>query len=252
MIQMMSRNKQKYYHSINIGNMSQQITISIVNRSTLVPDTDILTMIVGINKLLTTFVLDWDLLSTHCILDIGIPKDGYAIYVVDTLETEVPVSESRPNGLITVKPILDNGGAMLTGAAYTVSQILSHEVFEMACDLAGEKWWQNAVFKSFAGEICDPVHGNQVSILVGTKTVSFSDWVVPKWIDKTMFNGPYNHLNTLAAPFMMEHNGMMVVLGEDGKLKQKFGEKVPQWVRTMVTTNGSRFHQRILAAQKMI
>lgn len=227
------------------------VTISIVNRSTLVLDTDILTMIVGINKLLKIFVVDWSLQPTHCILDIGTPKDGYAIYIVDTLDTPVPVSEGRPNGVVSVKPILDNGGALFTGAPYTVAQYLSHEVFEMTCDLEGEKWWDLEVFSSFAGEVCDPVHGNQVTIQVGTKMVSFSDWVLPKWIDKDAASGPYNHLNTLMSPFLMTHDGYMAVVGPDNVLRHKFGEKVPEWVKMVKLANGSRFHKRVSQSKSL-
>jgi hypothetical protein len=217
-------------------------SISIVNKSTLVQDIELLPIIVGMNTLLHTLVQDWNLPPLHCIMDIGKPKNGLAVYVVDTPDVRVPTNESRPYGIVYIKPIFDNGGSLYTGAA-SVSQYLSHEVFEMAGDLSASKWWKIYGNTYIAGEICDPVQGECVQLTVGNTLISFSDWVLPSWIDLKNETGPFDHLNVLKSPYIMDHAGYMVTL-VDGNIVYKFGHKVPAWVET-IKRQESRISKRL-------
>lgn len=208
--------------------MSNNITISVVNMSTCVASSDLLTMIVGINTLLLQLTKDWNLPYTVCILDIGEPKHGLAVYVVDGADTPIPESERRPSGKIAAGVILANDGGLFNGPN-CIANFLSHEVFEMAADINATKWWKKGtVDKYFAAEICDPVQGTVVPLCVGDKLIDFSDWVLPSWTDVSA-RRPYTHMDSVQSPFLMAPDGYMINY-ENGAFQYKFGWAVPQWL----------------------
>ena len=110
------------------------------------------------------------------------------------------------------KIILENGGAVLAGSGVqTVSQTISHEVFEMLADLRANSWWSDYSGSTFyAAEVCDPVVSNIVPVNVGTILVHMSDWVLPAWSDPLATTGPFNRLNTLTNPMSVDKGGYLI------------------------------------------
>jgi hypothetical protein len=102
---------------------------------------------------------------------------------------------------------------------------VSHEIFEMLVDLRANIWWSSLDYSTFyAAEVCDPVEGNVV--VVESKEypkVGLSDWILPAWADPMARAGPYNHTNTLKAPFTLDKGGHRITL-VNGTITQELGE----------------------------
>ena len=137
-------------------------------------------------------------------------------YIYDTTEAEAALGykdeiNDVPYTKVFVKKILENSGAVLAGGGPTVSQRISHEVFEMLVDLRVNSWWSDYSGATlYAAEVCDPVESNVVSVHVGSTLVQLSDWVLPAWSDPQATKGPYNHLNTLTNPMSVDKEGYII------------------------------------------
>jgi hypothetical protein len=230
--------------------------IYIQNNSAKVTDEQITNMISGLDILVPIFCNDWGLKTIQILT---LPKtenvtSQVCIYIQDAPDVSGLIGyhsqkAGNPYGKVFVNPILNNGGAILynndTPNGVTVAQCLSHEIFEMIIDPYCISWWAMPNGKTLvAGEVSDPVQGNIVKLDIGSTTIGFSDWVLPKWTDTQAKVGPFNYLNTLTAPYTMSKNGYMIQYN-NGKITNVFGDLVPSWFKELKTNTSVRSMTRL-------
>jgi hypothetical protein len=212
------------------------MSLAILNESTLVTDTEGQTIVNGLNMLLPKFCRDWSL-PTFIATYVPKGRTPNAPYIVTLLDTPgvngiLGYHEEVSNVAYAkcfVKTIISNKGAVLYSAKKTlptVAKCVSHEVFELLLDPKCNGWWDVGDGRTFyAQEVCDPVQNNTLVINVqvsapitynGVTTpavsslVGFSDWILPAWSDPRETKRPFNHLNTLSAPFTVDKGGYAV------------------------------------------
>lgn len=225
--------------------------ICIQNNSTKITDDEMTSMISGLGMLVPTFCNDWGLKTIKIS---ALPKTEkvttqVCIYMQDAPDVSGVIGyhgqkAGNPYGKVFVNPVLNNGGAVLYNSSVpngiTVAQCLSHEIFEMIIDLYCISWWAMPNGKTLvAGEVCDPVQGNIVRVVIGSTTIGFSDWILPKWTDTQAKVGPFNYLNTLTAPYTMSKGGYMIQYN-NGKVTNVYGELVPAWIKELKSNNSAR------------
>lgn len=193
--------------------------IAIMNESKLVTEAQGKAIVTALNSLLPKFCNDWNMRPVSAVY---YPRNTTSpiplkCYIYDTAEAEVALGyrdeiNDVPYAKVFAKTILENGGAVLAASgAPTVSQRISHEVFEMLVDLRINSWWSDYSGSTlYAAEVCDPVESNVVSVNVGSTLVQLSDWVLPAWSDPHAAKGPFNHLNTLANPMSVDKGGYII------------------------------------------
>lgn len=135
-------------------------------------------------------------------------------------------------GRVFARPVLDNGGAIMTGAL-SVCSVLSHEVLETAGDAACNGWSQRGDGTLVARELCDPVEGDTYPVTITSKsgtglTGSVSDFVFPAWFDPDAKGAPYDWMNLLSAPFEVRRDGYVIVMS-GGTVTDQWGEEYPEW-----------------------
>lgn len=217
-------------------------TIAVVNKSTLMNDTDGATIVAALNMMLPTFCNDW-----------SIPP-VVATYVKKNTATTVPLqclvldstdvkgalgyhdeSTGVPYAKVFVKTIIQYGGVTLYNSnpvIPTLAGIISHEVFEMIADLRANVWWNAADgYTLYAAEVCDPVESNVVVVQPkGLPKVGLSDWILPAWADPQAKVGPFNHNNTLKAPMKVDKGGYVITM-TGGKYGQIFGSEMTAFTK---------------------
>lgn len=132
-------------------------------------------------------------------------------------------------GRVFAAPVLDNGGAVLTGSL-SVSSVLSHEVLETLVDPHVNLWADNGEGVLYAFEVADPVESDWYEITVpGAGAVSVSNFVTPHWFDRQAGkHAQHDWLGNVTAPFQMTKGGY-VVTSRQGKIHQEFGGAYPAW-----------------------
>ena len=213
--------------------------VHIINESTVVTDIDANSMVAALNSKLPTFCSNWNIAPETCTY-IGLNKaaptvPGYKMYIRDTTDVSGAVAYHNilndvPYGNVFAKTILNNNGVVLyepTRLKPTVSQALSHEMFEMLADPHSNTWWMNInTGKLYAGEVCDPVESSPVIVrLPSSVNVTISDWVLPSWQDVQNTIGPFNHLDTLTSAFQLSSKGSTMYI-KDGAVTYVFGSSV--------------------------
>jgi hypothetical protein len=210
----------------------------IINQSTVLEDSDLTTITSAVIKSLIDFCNAWKLQSV-VVLSIGkgkpIPSNGVKLYIMDDPDVEGAYGyhtlvNNIPSAKIFVKLIQQQGGAILYSPTtpLSVAQVVSHEVFEMLSDTFCNAWWLTGDGRSFyAAEVCDPVQGNIIPVVVGEKTVGISDYILPAWSNPQSTTGPYNKLNTLLTPMTVDKRGYVIKVSA-GAVSYMFGESVDQ------------------------
>jgi len=210
----------------------------LVNQSTVLQDTDLTTITSAMISSLLGFCRDWSL-QTVSVLSVGkgklIPSTGVKVYIMDNPDVEGAygyhtIVNNVPSAKVFVKTIQQSGGAILYSPTtnLSVAQVISHEVYEMLADTICNAWWLTGNGTAFyAAEVCDPVQGNIVPVVVGGKTVGISDYILPAWSDPQSTVGPYNKLNTLRTPMTVDRHGYVVKVSV-GTVSYVFGEAVDQ------------------------
>lgn len=228
-----------------------ETVIGIVNESTVVSAAECIRMVEALNIVLPCFCKDWRMplararivpTAKECspVSQAALLQSKGCTHVI-TINDVSPVDSAlgfhdeendMPYGLVSAKTVLDAGGAVLWGKDSTVSQCLGHEAVELLADVFANAWWQNPATGEFiAAETADPVQAGIVPVhLPDGGTVAMSDWIMPSWSDPQAKTGPFNHLNTLKAPFELQPGGYLII-STDGRVTQRFGEAVPAWVR---------------------
>ena len=231
--------------------------IYLINKSTLITDSDLAIIGSAINITLPTFCGSWNLVAPKCKM-IGKGKPTPAghtnVYIMDAPDLSGAFSyydevDNKPIGKVFVKLILDNGGGIMVGkaASISVSQVISNEVFGLLGDVLCNSWWISPNYSTFyAFEVCDPVQSNRIKVFTNNTTVSISDWILPAWSDPQNKKGPFNYTNTLKAPFQVDKNGYAITC-TSGTVEYVFGSEVPQWVKDH-KMNSLRFNNRVKAS----
>ena len=150
------------------------------NRSTVVTDGDARTMVAACNLLMPAMAAAWGLPAPRIVFardaaGAAADPDAWQFHIVDNDPTAPGnlayhgEDDDRPDGSILAQTILANRGAVLWGGANvsTVASALFHEIAEALCDRFCNTWWQNpATGEFFAAEVCDPVQGLIVPVVV--------------------------------------------------------------------------------------
>lgn len=213
--------------------------LAIINSSTLVTDVQGALIVKALNTLLPQFCKDWNIASTTATY---IPKGKTStiatkFFLLDSTDVQGALgyhdlSSNVPYGKCFVETVLSDGGVLLYSNDHTLptfAQIVCHEVFELLVDPLCNRWWDIGDGQTlFASEVCDPVESNAVTVSVlvspassGYSTtqkkvvqipavyqnVGCSDWILPEWSNPQAKKGPFNHLNTLKAPFTLDKGG---------------------------------------------
>ena len=215
--------------------------INLINRSTLITDADLFTITGAINLVLPTFCTSWNISLPKCqFIAKGktIPPGLTNVYVMDTPDVSGAFGyHLELNDLavarVFVKVILDNGGGIMTGkrSPVSVSQVISHEIFELLADPLCNSWWNTPDYSKFyAWEVCDPVQGNRITVFSNKTSVTISDWILPAWSDPQNTKGPFNYTKTLKGPFQVAPNGY-VISCTSGDVSYVFGNTIPEWLK---------------------
>jgi hypothetical protein len=135
----------------------------------------------------------------------------------------------RPYGKVFIRPVFNEGGAMLDGA-HSVASVLSHEVLETLADPSVNLWVdgpKRIEGVSYALEVCDPVQGDTYPIIVDGRTVTVSNFVTPNWFDPIPFaNSQIDYLGRLKRPFTLAPGGYAVLRHAPGNEKAIYAQTV--------------------------
>ena len=222
------------------------LPIYVANESTKVSDEDVQTMVSAIAvQVQDHFAPAWQLpANTVTYLEAGAPRPaaGAVLTIVDNpdqpgvLGWHTEGAQDVIYGYVFAAPILENGGAVLTGAIYTVAATLSHEVLETIADPHVNLWATGPNGTLISQEVCDPVENGSYEI----NGVSVSNFVTPNWFDAQAAPGAsMDYLGRVSQPFQMDQGGYYVHL-KGGRPSQVHGEKVPQWRRDTKSNPHSR------------
>lgn len=220
--------------------MSQPVgplPIYVTNGSTRVTEQDVQTMVSAVASQVTDhFSPAWQIPPnpvTYLPSDAPHPNYGALLTIVDNpdqagvLGWHTEGQNGVIYGYVFAEPVLDNGGAVLTGATYTVAATLSHEVLETIADPHVNLWATGPSDTLISQEVCDPVENGSYDI----DGVSVSNFVTPNWFDAQAAAGvTMDYLGRVSQPFQMDQGGYYVHVTA-GKPSQVFGEDVPGWRR---------------------
>jgi hypothetical protein len=226
--------------------------IAIVNQTTVVTDADGQSITDALNLLLPTFCNDWLLTSCRAVY-VGKGKTTpikLKVFLLDTSNIQGAlgyhdITSDVPYGKCFAKTVLQYGGVILYSSNYalpTFAQTVSHEVFELLFDPYCNGWWDNGKDATcYATEVGDPVESNIVKVNTTRGNtvvpVGMSDWILPAWSDPQRKTGPFNHNNTLKAPFTLDKYGYAIVL-KASQITQVFGEHVTEEQRLKHSQKG--------------
>jgi len=217
---------------------SNYFQVAVVNRSTVITDVQGSQIVAALNVLLPTFCRDWSIIQFSAVYvpkaAVSVPTNVYYVYILDTSDVSGALgyhdlSSDVPYGKVFAKTILSYSGVILyepTLKLPTVAQAVAHEVFELIIDPRCTVWWMNYnTGLLVAGEVADPVENNVVVVTLsnGVK-VGMSDWILPSWQDVQNTTGPYNHLNTLTAPFQVKNGYAMEI--KNSKIISVYGNTI--------------------------
>ena len=206
-------------------------TINIINKSTLLKDSDFQLMVEACRIQLMQHVAPMWLRGTWNIV-VNQPENvGYPIVVLDNPDqagilgyhTQSP--EGKVWGRVFVKPIKDAKGNMLTGSL-SVSAVLSHEVIEAYCDPNVNLWADRNNGTMIAYEVCDAVENDSYDIITSNgDKVSVSNFVLPTWFDtQAAIDAKFDFMAKLTKPFTMSRGGYIIVMNTaSGKITNIFG-----------------------------
>ena len=228
--------------------------IALINQSTAVSDANGQIIANAMNMILPTFCGDWNIPIVTAVY-VGLGKTTtipLKVFLLDTADVAGALAyhdevNDLPYGKAFAKTVLSYGGTLLYSTnplVPTFAQAVCHEIFELLVDMYCNMWAMLSDYTTlYAYEACDPVESNAVTVnlvttttaKVGTKTVTttvntkvgLSDWVLPKWFDTQAKRGPYNHNNTLTAPFTLSPYGYVIAL-ESGNVSYIYGNKVSE------------------------
>ncbi len=204
------------------------IHFTLVNDSTIVSDADANAMARAVDYQLKTHVApSWERLApvmTFCPKGHTPDPGSILFHLVDEIP-EAPDAlgyhdeqGDKPYAKIGCKPVLDNGGTVLTGPL-SVSSVLSHEACEAFGDLDVNGWRDMPDGRQTAEELCDAVQGDSYSVF----GISLSNFLLPAWFDRQAKWGPFDYMKKCHKPFTMTKGGYLIVR-KSGAETQVFGD----------------------------
>jgi hypothetical protein len=228
--------------------------IAVINSSTTLSDTNGQYMVDALNKILPQFCSDWSIPSCTAVY----VKKGTSssidtkIFFLENSDSQGALayhdlSNNKPYGRVFVQTILKYGPVLFSSDSTkpTVAQCLAHEVFELLIDPYCNGWWMLPDNQTlYPSEVSDPVEGNIVPItlsytttsttfpikqITNTVKVGMSDWILPSWTNP-QGKRPFNHNNTLTAPFQLDTGGYEYVLS-GGNTNIIYGRMASQYVK---------------------
>jgi hypothetical protein len=228
--------------------------IAVINASPVLSDANGQYMVDAMNKLLPQFCSDWSLAMCTAVY----VKKG----ATTTIDTKVfflnnsdaqdalayhDLSSGKPYGRVFVQTILQYGPVLFSSDSTkpTVAQCLAHEIFELLIDPVCNGWWMLPDYETlYPSEVSDPVQGNIVPVTLTYSTVTatipikkitttvkvgLSDWILPSWTNP-QGSRPFNHNNTLSAPFALDNGGYENVL-KNGVVTTIFGKLASKYTK---------------------
>lgn len=247
--------------------MILRMLIALENKSTHVSDADLALIAKALTiQCLRDFCPAWGLEKATVI---SVPK-GHApqgadavIVQYDTIDEPDALGfhtddQGRYVGALAATPVLDNGGSALGDPAHPeiacVASVASHEVCELLADPTVNRWLDcgrpitvsGVSFLEVALEVCDPVEGDSVVIVIGGKPILVSNFILPAWGDPlAISSSQMDFLGKLHSQFSMDAGGYMVVRSEINGGQQIFGDMMPEWKKNTKQRSG-RGAKRIL------
>jgi hypothetical protein len=228
--------------------------IAVINASTVLTDINAQYMVDALNKLLPQFCSDWSIAPcTASFFKRGTTSTiPTKVFFLDNSDAQGALayhdlSSGKPYGRVFVQTILRYGPVLFStdSTKPTVAQCLAHEVFELLIDPICNGWWMLPDYNTlYPSEVSDPVQGNIVPVtltyttttttvpirrIVTTVQVGMSDWILPSW-SNPQGSRPFNHNNTLSAPFAIDNGGYEYVL-KNGTVTTVFGKLASQYVK---------------------
>ena len=229
--------------------------IAILNQSTLVTNTDAMTMTQAVASQIRLDAAPlWDRAPAAVIFytdPSAVPATAHGIAIVDTIENQpqgvlgfhTEDQGGKLWGVVAAKPELDNGGKVSTGD-WSVSSVLSHEVLEMFVDPNCNLWANDGTGSAYSFEVCDPVEAPTYTV----DGVSVSNFVTPSWFDPLApATAQFDKLGQLRSAFSILKGGY-VVYESAGKEHQRFGDEFPEWRKEMKTGPLARTRRRLAQA----
>lgn len=238
----------------------------MVNTSSLVKDSDLEIIAAAVQKqILINFAPAWDILPAtvkfYPAVDVKkIPGYAYILNILDDDTSEEGAlgwhteTNDKIQGFILCKPILDNGGGVLTSTTpYTVSATVSHEILEIIGDRFCGSFCvgpQVSGGNLYCQEMCDAVEDQSYTLTVNGTNVSVSNFLFPSAFNSqaTSINEPFDFLKGTKAPFTMTAGGYQIVatISNEGQItpSRLFGENMPQWRRDTKMHKLSRSSRR--------
>ena len=209
----------------------------VINLSTVVTLDQFTKMIKAINTYLSALTNDWNLQPMQLVASTYNSRNilPNTIFILDTTDEAGALGYHFENagnaiGKVFAKTIIQYGGVVLykDNTTMTVAQCLCHELLEMVGNPTVNKWFldNNGIF--WAGELCDAVENNlYVVTLTGNVKVGLSDYVLPNYFSADTVRGPFNKMNTLSAPFTVDHYGYAITI-QGNDIVAIYGSKYPE------------------------
>jgi hypothetical protein len=231
--------------------------IAILNRSTLVADTDVSAMTEAVHEQVHMDAAPhWERAPAAVVFYKDpnlVPADAHGITIVDTIQdqpkgvlgfhTEGPGGKIW--GVVAAKSALDHGGQATTGD-WSVSSLLSHEVLEMFIDPNCNLWADDGKGSTYSLEVCDPVEAPTYTI----RGISVCNFVTPAWFDpRARATAQFDKLGELSAAFSIARGGY-VVYESAGEVHQQFGHDFPDWRKKMKSGQLARGGRRVTQASQ--
>ena len=226
--------------------------IAVFNFSTAVTDAQVQVMCAALNKILPTFCADWAL-GKYTVGFLSKSRvnstSGMKLFFYDDADAAGALgyhdlAGAVPYGKVFVRTTMNYGGGLYTSRVTgipSVATVFAHEIFEMILDPFVNTWWLGTDWSTlWAAEMSDPVQGNRVRVSVNGVAVDLSDWILPAWSNPGAVRGPFNHNNTLSAPFTVDNYGYAIKM-ESGAVSYVFGASVPEETKAKVRTETRGF-----------
>jgi hypothetical protein len=228
--------------------------IAVINASSTLSDTNGQYMVDAMNTILPQFCSDWSIPTCTAVY---VKKGSTSstptkVFFLDNSDAQSALayhdlSNGKPYGRVFIQTILQYGPLLFSSDSTkpTVAQCLAHEVFELLIDPYCNGWWMLPDnYTLYPSEVSDPVQGNIVPVTLSYTTttttapirritttvkVGMSDWILPSWTNP-QGTRPFNHNNTLTAPFQLDSGGYEYVLS-GGTTNIIFGKLASKYVK---------------------
>ena len=220
------------------------LQIAVMNESTAVADADIQMMIPAFSQQWNSDLQPiWGVESaTFSFVPAGKSPDPGSWWVVflddsdqaNALAYHDLTNEGLPISKVFVKTLVENKASVSVGA--------THEICEMAVDP-----WLNSAYQDphgvfWAGEVCDPVEGEQYGYLIGDVLVT--DFVTPNWFAHRNAQSRIDFKGHALSAFEILSGGYAQKFNFHSGWEQVTGSRAAKSVRGRKAVDGSRRERR--------